>query len=266
MIYAIHAPSTLSAGNLIFGTLVYGVCWVVGRVLRQLTLSQRALTEALDQLGREQQQRERLAVLDERTRLARDLHDVVAHAVALMVVQAGAARVVLDDDVDAARRGLLAVEGIGREATGDLRRMLGLLRAPDDDSLDPAPGLDGLDGLIERMSQAGLDVDMQMTGDRPELSASLAMSVFRIVQEALTNVLKHVGPTKVVVRLDYGDQLRVSVLDAGPECQRERGPSSGHGLLGMQERVAMFGGEFSAGRHDDGFAVEVVLPTSQAPG
>lgn len=267
LIFAIHAPDTLNAGNLIFGALVYGLCWIIGRVMRRYTLTHAALTEALDRLGREQEQRERLAVLGERARLARDLHDVVAHAVALMLVQAGAARIALEDDTAAARRGLLAVEHTGREATNDLRRLLGLLRAgeaEDPQSLQPTPGLDGLDGLIEQMSLAGLDVELEVIGGRPELSASLSMSVFRVVQEALTNVLKHAGPTKVLVRLEYQESIHIEVIDAGPRTRQEQASTSGHGLLGMQERVAVFGGRLRAARHDDGFAVRVELPLPEA--
>lgn len=265
LIFSIRAPDTLEAGNIIFGIIVYGICWITGRVLRQYALTHAALVAALDQLGREQEQRQRLAVLDERARLARDLHDIVAHAVSLMIVQAGAARLAVDDDAAAARTGLLAVEHIGRQATADLRRLLGLLRTEEmPDSLAPATGLDGLDILIDQMRQAGLDVQLEVTGERPELSPSLSVSAFRIVQEALTNVLKHAGATRVLVRLDYSNSLRIDVVDDGPSADRDPPPSSGHGLLGMQERVSIFGGQLRADRHDNGFAVRVELPISEA--
>jgi signal transduction histidine kinase len=261
LIFAIRAPDTLEAGNLIFGVLVFGVCWVIGRVLRRFVLTQAALTDALEQLGREQEQRERLAVLDERARLARDLHDVVAHAVALMLVQAGAARMALADDVAATRDGLLALELTGRGATGDLRRLLGLLRADEaSDSLAPMPGLDGLPVLFEQMAAAGLDVHVEVVGERPELSASLGMAAYRVVQEALTNVLKHAGPTTVLVNMQYSDAIRIEVIDFGAATDRAPAAPGGHGLAGMRERVALFGGRFWADRQDQGFAVRVELP------
>ncbi len=280
-IYALRAPSTVSPGNIIFGILVYGLCWSTGRVLRRNALTQLALTTALDQLAREQEQRERLAVLDERARLARDLHDVVAHAVALIIVQAGAARLALDDDVDAARASLLAIEQSGRVATADLRRMLGLLRAFDETDavaspehlsafsaapevsareLTPAPGLSQLAALIEQMTQAGLDVDLTVTGAAPQLAPSLDVSAYRVVQEALTNVLKHAGPTSVRVRVDYTAGMLIDVVDDGPRGARPKPHGGGHGLHGMHERVAMFGGQLRAGRKGEGFAVRVELP------
>jgi signal transduction histidine kinase len=261
LIFSIHAPGMLNAGNVIFGTLVYGICWVTGRVLRRYSLTQAALTEALEQLGREHEQNERLAVSRERTRLARDLHDVVAHAVALMLVQAGAARLALDDDTAAARKGLLAVERIGREATGDLRRLLGLLRTEDEDgSLQPAPGLDQLPALIEQVTLAGLEVELETIGEQPALSPSLSTSAYRIVQEALTNVLKHAGPSTVLIRLTYSDPVQIEVIDAGPRTLRGKATANGHGLVGMQERVALFGGSLRAAHQDNGFAVCVELP------
>jgi signal transduction histidine kinase len=261
LIFALRAPAVRDASDVIFGTLVYSMALGLGLTLRRQAHQRTALADALAQLGREQEQRERLAVLDERARLARDLHDVVAHAVAVMLVQIGAARLAVDDDPDAARTGLLHAEQTGREATGDLRRLLGLLRATEDvGTLHPSPGLDSLPALREQMVRAGLDVDIEIIGQPPVLSPSLELSAYRVVQEALTNVLKHAGPTAVLVRLDYTDSLRIEVVDAGPRERRPQAPSSGHGLQGMQERVALFGGRLRAARQDAGFAVTVELP------
>jgi signal transduction histidine kinase len=265
VVFAIRAPAVRDASDIIFGTIVYSLAWGLGLTLRRQAHQRAALAGALAQLGREQEQRERLAVLDERTRLARDLHDVVAHAVALMLVQVGASRLALDDDVEAAREGLLQVEQTGREATGDLRRLLGLLRGTADDGLQPAPGLDGLPALTEQMRRAGLDVTVEVTGERPAMSPSLELSAFRVVQEALTNVLKHAGPTSVRVTVAFGDALRIEIVDDGPRGQLTPAPSSGHGLLGMQERVGLFGGQLSATRRRSGFAVCVELPIPSSP-
>jgi signal transduction histidine kinase len=178
-----------------------------------------------------------------------------------MLVQAGAARLALDDDTAAARNGLLAVERIGREATGDLRRLLGLLRTEDEHgSLQPAPGLDQLPTLIEQVTLAGLEVELETIGEQPVLSPSLSTSAYRIVQEALTNVLKHVGPSAVLIRLTYGDSVQIEVIDTGPRTLQPNTTTSGHGLVGMQERVALFGGRLRAARQGDGFAVRVELP------
>jgi signal transduction histidine kinase len=268
VIYSFHAPAVRDASDIIFGTIVYSLALGLGVTLRRQAAQRAALADALAQLGREQEQRARLAVLDERARLARDLHDVVAHAVAVMLVQVGASRLALDDDPEAAREGLLNAEQTGREATGDLRRLLGLLRATDESEvLVPAPGVAGLPALREQMVRAGLDVELEVIGDPPPLSPSLDLSVYRVVQEALTNVLKHAGPTTVRVRLDYSDPssegLRIEVVDAGPQGtpgSRSAPPTSGHGLVGMRERVELFGGRVHAAQDSGGFAVVVDLP------
>jgi signal transduction histidine kinase len=261
-VYSLPSPGFTDASDVIFGTIVIGLAVGTGVVLQRLSRQKAVLADALAQLGREQEQRERLAVLAERTTLARELHDVVAHAVTLMVVQTGAARLALDDDPAAAREALLNVEHVGREATGDLRRLLGLLR--DDsaaDTLRPVPGIPALGALTEQMRRAGLDVRLDVLGDASAvLPPSLSASAYRVVQEALTNVLKHAGPTAVTVRIRYADPVCIEVVDEGPREVRPPAPSSGHGLAGMRERVALFGGRLGAGREDEGFAVRVELP------
>jgi signal transduction histidine kinase len=263
--YAVHVSGTLDAPDIFSAVLVFSIAWITGRVARREATQQAALTDALAQLGHDQQQRERLAILEERAHLARDLHDVVAHAVALMLVQSGAARLALDSDLDEAKAGVLALEQTGREATSDLRRLLGLLRADEGSAALTTPsGLGQLHDLIKRMTSAGLDIDLQVTGNANELAPSVNMSAFRIVQEALTNVVKHAGPTRVQVRVDIGDPVRISVTDDGPVGPLSDAPASGHGLLGMHERVALFGGTLHADRHEHGFAVHAELPLPQA--
>jgi signal transduction histidine kinase len=259
--FAVHVTEIQDASDVIFDTIVTSLAFGTGVVLRRQARQRAELTAALEQLGREQEQRQRIAVLAERASLARELHDVVAHAVTLMLVQVGAARLAVDDDPEGARSTLLAVERTGREATGDLRRLLGLLRedtAPE--QLHPAASLDGLRALGEQLAGAGLEVRLEVVGDPRALPPSLSLSAYRVVQEALTNVLKHAGPTRVLVRVDYADPLRIEVVDDGPRAPRPAASPSGHGLLGMQERVALFGGRVRTGRRDDGFAVSVELP------
>jgi signal transduction histidine kinase len=260
--FTLHMRVVTTVSNAIFSVVLFGTAWTTGRILRRQANQRAALADALAHLGNERDQLDRLAVLDERANLARDLHDVVAHAVALMLVQAGAARLAIDNDVEAARARMLAMERAGREATGDLRRLLRLLRSDHDaDPLQPAPGLANLQSLIGQLAAAGLEVEIDIVGERPDLAASLNISAFRIIQEALTNVLKHAGPTRVMVRVDYRGPLRLEVVDAGPRGSwHGHSSAEGYGLVGMRERVALFGGQLHAGPENSGFAVRAELP------
>ncbi|HEX8007333.1 MAG TPA: histidine kinase [Trebonia sp.] len=212
----------------------------------------------------------------ERARIASELHDVVTHNVSVMVVQAGAARQVLGAGQDEARSALLAVEASGRTAMAELQHMLGLLSVPgeqepdfpadgeDRGQLRPLPGLGQLTTLVERMAAAGLDVEPRILGAPWTLSPGRDLAAYRVVQEALTNVLKHAGPARTVITLDYRyDGLMLEVTDDGPRCPagpsphpQERRPAAlpgtGRGLIGMRERVTMSGGEFDAGRRPGG--------------
>ena len=210
----------------------------------------------------EQQQAEaRRAVAEERTRIARELHDVVAHSMSVMVVQAGAARRILDADPTRAGDALEAIETTGRESLNEMRRVLGVLRGEDDDAeLAPAPGLEDFDRLLQHCEEAGLPVDLVVTGDVRRLSPGLEMNAYRVVQESLTNALKHAGPARATVTLDYDhDRLSVSVVDDG------RGASAGtagagQGIVGMRERVEAYGGDLSATpRPGGGFAVDATF-------
>jgi signal transduction histidine kinase len=198
----------------------------------------------------------------ERRHIARELHDVVAHSVSVMVVQAGAARKVMDDKPDAARESLLAVEASGHEAMAELRRLLGVLseNGKEEPPLAPQPGLAGLDALIERVKEAGLPVELRVEGPPEPLSPGVDIAAYRIVQEALTNALKYAGgaPTQVMVRYTP-DGLEIEVSDEGTISTPADG--IGRGLTGMQERVALFGGSMEAGkRAEGGYAVLARLP------
>ncbi|NNF65391.1 MAG: sensor histidine kinase [Acidimicrobiia bacterium] len=208
----------------------------------------------------------RAAVAEERSRIARELHDVVAHEVNVMVVQAGAARRVMDREPEKATEALLAIEGAGREAMVEMRRLLGVLRPEEADrETTPQPGLANLDRLVEQIREAGLDVELEVSGTVREVSSGLDLSAYRIVQEALTNSLKHAGPQATAkVSIGYEESaLLVEVTDDGrgawPAAVDANG--SGHGLVGMRERVALFGGEIVAGgRSGGGYRVSVKLP------
>jgi signal transduction histidine kinase len=202
--------------------------------------------------------------------MARELHDVLAHSLSTMVLQAGASRQVLRSDVETVEELLLSIEGTGREALGEVRQLLGLLRASDDaGGLRPQPTLASIDGLIEETSKAGLPVELRVEGEPVALSPGLDLSAYRIVQEALTNALKHAGPARAEVVIRYGDrELELAITDdgAGARAGPAEGQPAGHGLLGMQERVALYGGSMTAGpREGGGYALCARLPLDPAP-
>ncbi len=201
----------------------------------------------------------REAVVEERARIARELHDVIAHNVSMMVVQAGAERRVLDDGQASTREVLETVEQIGRGALTEMRRLVGMLRTEAPDSLSPQPGLDDVAGLVAQIREAGLPVELSVEGERRGLPAGIELSAYRIVQEALTNTLT--GGARAEVHVRYGaDSLELEIVDDGDGAPA-RALGGGHGLVGMRERVALYGGRLDVGRRaDGGFSVHVLLP------
>jgi signal transduction histidine kinase len=269
-------------GEAAFGAVVMFVAWYVGRRLR-------LRSERAAELLREQAAEAHRIVIEERTRIARELHDVVAHRVSLMTVQAGAAKAVAAEDPEGALRAMAAVEEAGRQALDELRHLLGVLRPETGlDGLGPQPGLADLPRLVEQTRGAGLDVSLATDGLSGELPARVDLFAYRIVQEALTNVLKHAGPgARTQVRLG-GDRngIVVEVVDdgngveppsaaAGPfrpadspvdDWQSRSGRSAGHGIVGMRERARLLGGTLEARpRPDGGFRVVAHLPTGGEP-
>jgi signal transduction histidine kinase len=210
----------------------------------------------------EREERARRAVTDERLRIARELHDVVAHHVSVMGVQAGAARRVLAADPDRAAEALAAIEESGRQAVGELQKLVGFLRSADEtNGMAPQPTMDDLPRLLDQTRATGLPVELRTIGAPRPVTASVALSIYRIVQEGLTNALKHAGPVPTTVVLTYGlDSLDVEIVNARGTLRPS--PGGGRGLLGMRERVAMLGGRFEAGATTDGgFRVAAGLPT-----
>ena len=201
------------------------------------------------------------AVAGERATIARELHDVIAHSVSVMTVQAGAARVLLDEDrPERARESLLAVEETGRQALGEMRRLLGILRGDDHDTrLAPQPGIAEIEGLAEQVRAAGLPVEVVVEGEPRPLPPGADLAAYRVVQEALTNALKHAGAARAEVSIRYGrTALDLAVTNDG---RVRRNGRVGHGLVGMRERVALYGGDFEAGpREAGGYAVRASLP------
>jgi signal transduction histidine kinase len=230
---------------------------VRGRQLRAEALAARA-----ELLEREHELRANEAVAEERARIARELHDLVAHNVSVMVIQAGAERHALPDDQKPTRDTLESIEQSGRQALAEARRLLGMLRRDGErEELEPQPGVEQIDVLVEQVQKAGLAVTLQVEGEPVPLPAGLDLCIYRVVQEGLTNALKHAGRAHADVRLRYAPRaLDVEIADDGTGTS-ENGGGAGHGLIGMRERVALYGGTLDAGRREGGgFEIRAHLP------
>ena len=250
-------------GDVIFPGLFGTLFWVVGRATANRVRLAAELHEEALRAEEERQAEAARAVADERRRIAREMHDVVAHSVSMMVIQAGGARRILDREPARAVEAAALIERAGREALAEMRHLLGLLRADDDPAgYAPQPTLAKLDVLVERARAAGLPVTVEVEGTRPELTAGLDLAAYRVLQEALTNVIKHGGCAPTDVRVHYrADAVEVTVSDRGRGPADARLAGGGHGLVGMRERVRMYGGELDAGRRrGGGFRVSVRLP------
>jgi signal transduction histidine kinase len=245
-------------------TVIPGVAMLLARrAVRDRQLRAETLAARADLLEREQELRASAAVAEERARIARELHDLVAHNVSVMVVQAGAERHALTDDQASTREALSSIEQAGRQALAEARRLLGMLRRNGDaEGLEPQPSLAQLDLLVEQVERAGLPVRVSIDGDPAPLPAGVDLCAYRIVQEGLTNALRHAGPAHAEVLLRYGaDSFDVEVRDDGRGASERNGDGAGHGLIGMRERVALYGGRLHAGpRGGGGFEVHAHLP------
>jgi signal transduction histidine kinase len=251
-----HAP-----GEFIFTQVLFATGWLAGFALRARAAQAEAAEERATYAEREREAATRIAVAEERARIARELHDIVAHAVSVMVLQVGAVRHKLPQTLEEDRDALRRVEQAGRTALAEMRRLLGAMRRDGDDlELAPQPGLDSLDSLLEEVGRAGLPVRLHVEGERFPLPRAIDLSAYRIVQEGLTNTLKHARASQAVVTVDYGPgELQIEVRDDG-----EGGSTSdglGHGLVGVRERVKIYGGEMSAGTAPEGgFVLRAGLP------
>ncbi|WP_037319120.1 sensor histidine kinase [Amycolatopsis orientalis] len=237
------------------------VAWLAGLNTRQRRIRLSVLEQRAADLERERDTQAALAVAAERGRISRELHDVVAHALSVVVLQAQGAQAELERRPDRAREALDAIVGTGRTALGEIRRLLGAL-GQDTPDWEPRPGVERLPRLAADIRAAGTPVDFLVEGEPRPLPSTVDLSVYRIVQEALTNVLKHAGPdASVTIVMRYGpDTLEIEVTDDG--IAAEAPPGSGHGLEGMRERVNLLGGTFDAGpRPERGFAVRATLPS-----
>jgi signal transduction histidine kinase len=247
--------------------LSLGGVWLLGRWVRQRRRRTHDLERQAADLEADRDALAREAVAEERARIAREMHDSVAHSVSVMVLQAGAAEQVMASSPERARASLVTIQDTGREAIVELRRMLGLLRDPSEGaSLAPQPGVDRLDTLMEQVRAAGLPVALTVEGEPRRLPPGVDRSAYRIVQEGLTNTLKHAGPAHASVTLRYADRaLELEVLDDGHGTGGPNG-GGGFGLVGMRERAALYGGELDAGaRPGGGYALRARLPLEREP-
>jgi signal transduction histidine kinase len=250
--------------SLIQTELILGVAWLLGDSARIRRLYEASLEEQARLTASEREERTRRAVLEERERIARELHDIITHHVSVMVIQAGGGLRAVIKRPDEARAALEAIAGTGRQALTDMRRMLGILG--EREGQEPMPGLDGLADLVKEVRSAGLDVDLAVVGRTRALDPGLELSAYRIIQEALTNSLKH-GAARAEVSVRYGtDTLDIAIEDArGAEPPPRVEPAhGGRGLVGMRERVAMFRGNFAAEPTPTGFRVAAQLPIKGA--
>jgi len=251
----------LGADDFLLPVVIFGGAWIAGRLVRNRQLYAGVLEERARVLELERDVQARVAAAEERVRLARELHDVVGHSVSVIVVQAGAERLALGERVPSTREALLAIERTGREALAEMSRLLGLLRSDGEGlALDPRPSLADIEGLAATVRAAGVPVQVQIEGEPVALPAGVDVSAYRILQEALTNVVRHAGPAEASVVVRYGGgSVEVEVTDDGRGATNAE--PAGYGLAGMRERVELHGGTLEAGGAvAGGFRVRARLP------
>jgi signal transduction histidine kinase len=252
------------ASQLVFIPILFGICWVAGFALRERAEEAEAALVRASEVERDREVATRIAVSEERARIARELHDIVAHAVSVMVLQVGAVRHKLRDTRGEDREVLIGVEQTGRAALAEMRRLLAVMRRDSDEvELTPQPGLDGLDSLVKRIERTGLPVRVRIDGEPFPLPRGIDLSAYRIVQEGLTNTVKHAAASHAEVTVHYArDEIRIDVCDDGQGA--ETSDELGHGLIGVRERVNLYGGEMSAGTvNGRGFVLSTRLPVAQ---
>jgi signal transduction histidine kinase len=263
VIVVYNIPGTQSASDLVFIPLRFVVAWVAGWALRERAERAEAAEERAVRAEREREAAARVAVAEERARIARELHDIVAHAVSVMVLQVGAVRHKLTEASAEDRDALRGVERAGRTALTEMRRLLAAMRGDGEEAeLVPQPGLDGLDSLLDEIGRAGLPVELHVDGEPVPLPRGIDLSAYRIVQEGLTNALKHARASDADVTVRYRpDQLEIEVRDNGQGSATTDG--LGHGLVGVRERVKIYGGDMTVGSATGGgFVLSTRLPLS----
>ena len=262
---AIHNDPKGKAGDFFWVGILMTIGWVVGFAFSGATRQAQEAKERARRAEREREERALLAVSEERARIARELHDVVGHSVSVMTVQASAVRRLLKPEQEREREALLIVEQTGREAMAEMRRMVGVLRRPEEaPALAPQPSLEHLDKLVEHARESGLPVKLTIEGDSVQLPAGVDLTAYRLVQEGLTNALKHARAKNAEVLVRYSNGfVELSVIDDG--TGDGGGDSGGHGLVGMRERISVYGGDLEAGpRPEGGYRLHATLPVGSA--
>ena len=254
-------PAVAVASN----AIIFATAWTIGDSVRHRAAYLAEVEARAERAERAQSIAAEHAVQEERVRIARELHDVVAHSVSVMVVQAGAGRRVLERRPEQAAEALGVIEATGRNALDELRRLLGVLRHEEGAAaVGPQPTAGDLHTLVAQWREAGMDVGLDVVGEAPELPAGMSLTIYRIVQEALTNVMKHAGPAQVEVTVRYDDAVEIEVDDDGRGNRPDDVPSSGQGLIGMRERVELFGGTLVVGpRPGGGYRVRAAIPLAR---
>jgi signal transduction histidine kinase len=253
-----------TAGEFVFIPVLFAIAWLPGFALRERAARAEEAEERALHAERERESAARIAVAEERARIARELHDIVAHSMSVMVLQVGAVRHKLPQTLEEDRDALRDVEHTGRTALTEMRRLLGAMRHDGEDlELAPQPGLGSLDSLAEEVGRAGLPVRLHVDGERFPLPRAIDLSAYRIAQEGLTNSLKHAHASHADVTISYApDELQIEVRDDGTGASTSDG--LGHGLLGIRERVKIYGGEMTAGTAaEGGFVLRTRLPISR---
>ena len=263
--FVVDPDDRVTLGDVMYMLTLFGGPWLAGRAIGLRRIRERRLTEHALTLDRERERGSRAAVAEERARIARELHDVVAHAISVIVVQARGGRRSLRTDPDEADEAFEAIETTGRDALGEMRRLLGMLREADEElALLPQPSLRNLDVLVRQVNDAGLSVEVSVEGESAELPTGVDLAAYRIVQGALTNTLKHAGPATARVVVTYHPNLlELEIADTGAGAAGE--DNGGQGLIGMRERASLYGGAIEAGNETGGgFAVRASLPLERA--
>jgi signal transduction histidine kinase len=266
--FAVLVDADADYEDVLVAYLLFSTAWLLGMSVRNRRERAVELEERAAALERTREAEAQRAVVEERNRIARELHDVVAHHVSVIVVQAEAGPVAVARDPARAVETFDTISATGKLVLTEMRRLLGVLRTDETARLAPQPGADLVPDLVAGVRAAGLRVDLAVTGEPRELPPAVDLSVYRVLQEALTNALRHAGPATVQVRVDYGaDAVRLDVVDDGAGAGAANGAmGSGNGLLAMRERIGLVGGEVTAGpRPDGGWAVHASLPLAADP-
>jgi signal transduction histidine kinase len=254
-----------TTAEVFFIPLDFAICWFAGFMLHE-SADQTEAAEARATVAEREREADALrAVIEERTRIGRELHDIVGHSVSVMTVQTSGVRRLLRPEQEQEREALLAVERTGREALAEMRRVVGALRDPEGGpALAPQPSLSRIDTLVAHARETGLPVDLEIEGEPVPLPAGVELTAYRLVQEGLTNTIKHASAKHADVRVRYdGDHVEIEVCDDGRGVDGKASPAGGHGLVGMRERVSIFGGELEAGAPaEGGYRLRARLPVA----